>query len=221
MSADHEPNPMLMPLGDRALLVRYGTVLDAANNRAATQLTERLLAARLAGIGEIAPNLVSVLVRYDPSETTYARLAGEIGILANTQVSPRSSAQHHSVPISYGGEGGPDLDAVADQLAMTPKDFVAAHQADRLTVLAVGFAPGFVYCGLHTPTLNIPRRSTVRAQVPAGSVLFAAGQTAIAATAIPTGWSVIGRTQRLNFDPDKNPPTQMRAGDMVTLVSTQ
>lgn len=210
---------MLMPLGDRALLVRYGTVLDAATNRAATELAARLLDAPPTGVLEIAPNLISALVRYDPSETTYARLAAEIGLLANAQIPAPSTARHHSVPIFYGGTGGPDFEPVADQLGMTPEAFVSAHQADRLTVLAVGFAPGFVYCGLHAPALIIPRRSTVRAQVPAGSVLFAAGQTAIAATPIPTGWSVIGRTHMLNFDPDENPPTFMRAGDTVSLVS--
>lgn len=51
-----------------------------------------------------------------------------------------------------------------------------------LRVLATGFAPGFVYCGLHPDDLSVPRREAIRPMVPAGTVLFAAGQTAIAAT---------------------------------------
>ncbi|MNL83489.1 Kinase A inhibitor [compost metagenome] len=63
--------------------------------------------------------------------------------------------------------------------------------------------------------MALPRRDRVRALVSAGSVLFAAGQTAIAATDIPTGWHVIGRSDFSNFDPTATPPTRLRAGDSV------
>jgi inhibitor of KinA len=55
----------------------------------------------------------------------------------------------------------------------------------------------------------------VRPQVPAGTVLFAAGQTAIAATPIRTGWHVIGQTSFQNFDPTALPPTRLAPGDVV------
>jgi allophanate hydrolase subunit 1 len=51
--------------------------------------------------------------------------------------------------------------------------------------------------------------------VPAGTILFAAGQTAIAATPIPTGWHLIGRTEFRNFDPNADPPCLLKAGDLV------
>ena len=89
------------------------------------------------------------------------------------------------------------------------------RRRSRSVALTTGFAPGFVYCGFHLEALNLPRRDLVRPQVPAGSVLFAAGQTAIAATDIPTGWHVIGRTDLRNFDPAAVPPTRLRAGDSV------
>jgi inhibitor of KinA len=50
--------------------------------------------------------------------------------------------------------------------------------------------------------------------------LFAARQTAIAATPIPTGWPVIGRTRFINFDVDAMPPTRIRAGDNVVFEAT-
>ena len=80
---------------------------------------------------------------------------------------------------------------------------------------AAGFAPGFVYCGFHADRLRLPRRTGVRPPVAPGSVLFAAGQTAIAATSVPTGWHVIGRTAFRNFDPDTMPPTRLSEGDLV------
>ncbi|RYI78382.1 MAG: carboxyltransferase domain-containing protein, partial [Acetobacteraceae bacterium] len=87
--------------------------------------------------------------------------------------------------------------------------------AAPLRVLATGFAPGFVYIGFHEVPLHVPRRAEVRRQVSAGTVLFAAGQTAITSTAIPTGWHVIGHTDFRNFDPAGLPPTRLAAGDTV------
>jgi allophanate hydrolase subunit 1 len=51
--------------------------------------------------------------------------------------------------------------------------------------------------------------------VPAGTVLFAAGQTAITSTPIPTGWHVIGHTGFRNFDPGAEPPATVRGGDTI------
>jgi allophanate hydrolase subunit 1 len=100
-------------------------------------------------------------------------------------------------------------------LGMTEQAFIAAHNAKPLRVLAMGFAPGFVYCGFHPEPMQVPRRASIRPKLPPGTVLFAAGQTAITATAIPSGWSVIGRTAFLNFDAGKNPPTKLVPGDTV------
>ena len=93
--------------------------------------------------------------------------------------------------------------------------FVSQHNAVPLRVLTTGVAPGFVYCGFHPETMRLARRTSVRPPVLPGSVLFAAGQTAITSTAVPTGWHVIGRTAFRNFDPGASPPTALREGDRV------
>ena len=118
----------------------------------------------------------------------------------------------HAVVVDFAGD---DLDEVAALVGVSRSAFVAMHCAEPLRVLATGFAPGFVYLGFHPEALRIPRRAAVRSQVPAGTVLFAAGQTAITSTDIPTGWHVIGRTEFRNFDPTVEPPTRLAAGDMV------
>ena len=110
---------------------------------------------------------------------------------------------------------GPDLGEVADLVNLLPEAFVETHNAAALRVLATGFAPGFVYCGFHGREMVVPRREAVRPMVPAGTVLFAAGQTAIAATPIRTGWHVIGKTTFQNFDPARQPPTLLNAGDAI------
>jgi len=208
--------PTILPLGDSALLVRFGDTLSDVANRAAIALARALAIDPLPGTIEAVPSLVSVMLRYDPRVVQFATLTGELRLrlFAQDAVTP-PVATHHTIAVSFGGEDGPDLETVAVSLRLTADEFIAAHNASALRVLATGFAPGFVYFGFHPPDLLLPRRIDVRASVPAGSILFAAGQTAIAATVIPTGWHVIGRTSLRNFDPERSPPTQLRAGDTV------
>lgn len=208
--------PLIVPLGDSALLVRAAEMLSETANRAALDIAARLGTAYLPGVREIVPSLVSVLLRYDPRQTSFATLAGWVRMALSTAEPGHPPLQAtHDVAIAYGGADGPDLTDVCAQLGLPVADFVAAHQAGPLRVLTVGFAPGFIYCGLHPKALEVPRRAQVRDSVPVGSVLFAAGQTAIAATAVPTGWHVIGRTSLRNFRPDHAPPVTIAAGDWV------
>jgi KipI family sensor histidine kinase inhibitor len=208
--------PTIVPLGDSALLVRFGDTLSEAANSAAISFARSLAADPLAGIVETVSNLVSVLLRYDPSVAQLSQLTGDLRLrLYARDHAATAPAAHHVIAISFGGEHGPDLETVARALSLGPDAFVAAHNASPLRILATGFAPGFVYCGFHPPELLLPRRAEVRASVPPGTVLFAAGQTAVAATTIPTGWHVIGRTTFRNFDPLATPPTVMRAGDSI------
>jgi KipI family sensor histidine kinase inhibitor len=204
-----------MPLGDSALLVRFGEALDEAANRAAIGFARRLVAEGLPDVLEVVPNLVSVLIRFDPLKADAERLAGDLRLVVSVLDDDAAKpAARHVVPVSFGGEDS-DLDEVAAALGLTPKAFIAAHNKQPLRVLAIGFAPGFAYCGFHPETLRLPRRTVLRQKVPPGTVLFAAGQTAIAATEIPTGWHVIGHTSLSNFDPAADPPVRLQPGDEV------
>lgn len=202
--------PLLLPLGDRAMLVRFGDSLSDAANLAAAGFARRALADTIPGVVEVVPGLVSVLLRYADG-TSFNQLAGEVQMRLGA-ATPAPPPASHTIGITFDGE---DLTEVAAALSLTTAEFVAAHNASPLRVLATGFAPGFVYCGFHATEVEVPRRQMVRPIVPAGTVLFAARQTAIAATPIRTGWNVIGRTTFRNFDPAAAPPTKLSAGDTI------
>lgn len=208
----------IVALGDSALLVRFASELDDLANKRAVAFAAALEADRPVEALEIVPSLVSVLVRFDPMTTDPVRLAGELA-LRLTAPGLQALPQEHVIEVRFGGVDGPDLDGVASALGMGADAFIARHNRAPLRVLATGFAPGFVYCGFHPQDLTLPRRGQVRAMVLAGSVLFAAGQTAIAATDIPTGWHLIGRTDFRNFDAGRTPPTLLKAGDLVRFES--
>ncbi|MGV3573547.1 MAG: 5-oxoprolinase subunit B family protein [Devosia sp.] len=206
---------MVQTLGDSTILVRFGSRLDENANRRAIGFAAALESEPVAGIVEIVPSLVSVLLRYEPLISRHQDIEGEIRLrLLGAQEERIGSI--HQIGVRFGGDTGPDLEEVSGLLKLSAQEFVSLHNALPLRVLATGFAPGFVYCGFHHSALVLPRRDKVRALVPSGSVLFAAGQTAIAATDIPTGWHVIGHTDFSNFEPDAEPPTRLRAGDSIT-----
>lgn len=208
--------PTLVPLGDSALLLRFADMLDEHANRAAIAFARALDVEPIAGLIEVAPNLVSVLLRYDPCATTFDRLAGEARLrLARSISLEAEKPRAWTISVVFDGE---DIDHVSAALDMDRAQFIAAHNASSMRVLATGFAPGFVYCGLHPKALTLPRRTAVRPSVAAGSVLFAAGQTAITATAMPTGWHLIGHTTFRNFDPNATQPTRLAAGDDVVFA---
>lgn len=202
--------PTIVPLGDAAVLVRFGDTLSAEANREAIAFAARLDANPPEGVEEVAPGLVSVLLRTRPN-LDFWRLSGELRLLMEER-GEALAGREVTVPVVYDGD---DFMEVCSRLRLAPGDFVVRHAGNPLRVLATGFAPGFVYCGFHSPMLVLPRREQVRPLVPAGTVLFAAGQTAIAATPIRTGWHVIGRTPFQNFDAMAEPPTKLAPGDTI------
>lgn len=213
---DPQRLPVILPLGDSAILVRFADSLSERANRQAIDFARRLDAARPRGVLEIVPSLASVLVTYAPRAIDFAALSGQLRLVLSVTGQPPDDARAATtIMVRFGGADGPDLESAAMALKLPPATLIAAHNAAPLRVLASGFAPGFVYCGFHGDALVLPRRRAVRARVEPGSILFAAGQTAIAATPVPTGWHVIGRTDFANFDAGAYPPTLLRAGDSV------
>lgn len=212
--------PALMPVGDAGLLVKFSNSLNDVSNAAAVSLARRLKNMPMDGVLEIVPSLVSVLLRYDPVQIGFSELASAVRLMLTESGDAIATApDSFSIEVSFGGSSGPDLGEAARLCGLSDQQFIAAHNQSSLRVLATGFAPGFVYCGLHPHELNVPRRGSLHERVPAGSILFAAGQTSIMATDGPTGWHVIGRTDFRNFDATRDPPTTLKAGDQIRFLS--
>src|SRR6185503_17931278 len=119
------------------------------------------------------------------------------------------------IPVCYGGELGPDLGAVAGFSQMDEAAVVVAHTARTYRVFMLGFVPGFAYLGTVDDRIAMPRRSTPRVRVPVGSVGIAGVQTGVYPAETPGGWQLIGRTPVKPFDPFRDPPFLMKAGDSV------
>lgn len=208
----------VLPLGEAALLVE-GEPADDRTNRAVIALARALDAAALPGALLSVPAVSSLLIPFDPLRLPAAELEATIRRrLAELESAPDTPDRVVEIVVRYGGADGPDLRDVAAQVGMTPQAVVALHVAPIYRVLLIGFAPGFPYLGSLPEPLRLPRRSTPRTKVPAGSVAIAADMSGIYPAELPGGWHLIGRTQQSLFDPKADPPSLLEPGVGVRFV---
>lgn len=124
----------------------------------------------------------------------------------------------HTIPVEYGGETGPDLPALAMQAGMSLLDYINLHASAEYTVAFLGFQPGFPYLRGLPAQLHAVRRATPRTRVAAGSVAIGGGYAGIYPFEGPGGWSIVGRTVAILFDPMREPPALLSPGDRVRFV---
>lgn len=218
-----------MPLGDCALRVEFGKVIDRATHARIQAACEALGAAAVPGVRELVPAYTTLTIHYDPAAVAAAGaptddLGGWLGLRINQVLerapkSLKSRAKVVTIPVCYGGEFGPDLEKIATRAKLAAAEVVRRHTKQEYWVAMVGFAPGFAYLAGLPPELATPRLAKPRASVAVGSVGIAGMQTGIYPLATPGGWNLIGRTPSRLFFPEQTPPTLLQAGDRVNFRS--
>jgi KipI family sensor histidine kinase inhibitor len=200
----------VQPLGDTALLAVLGTRLDTALNTRAIGLASALRKRR--DVRQAVAGYATVTVHFDPDQTTSESLGAAIKRLAAKRPKEAIPGRLHRIPVVYDGM---DLADISDALQLSAQQIIALHTRPIYRVFLVGFVPGWAYLGPLPEELELPRRTTPRTQVPAGSVAIAGPQTGIYPLPVPGGWHVIGRTSVKMFLPNSDPPCLFRAGDRV------
>ncbi|MGH2449692.1 MAG: 5-oxoprolinase subunit PxpB [Candidatus Limnocylindria bacterium] len=201
--------------GEGALLLQLEQRIDEDVAARASAIAD---AWEARGLGPAVPAYASVLLRFDPLATVperAERAAAEL--LASPPAAETRAGRRIEVPTRY---DGPDLAETAERSGMTADQLVAAHAGRDYRAYFLGFMPGFAYLGTLDPRIRAPRLATPRQRVPAGAVAVIDGQTAIYPLASPGGWRLIGRTDLAAFDPERDPPALIRAGDTVRFVAT-
>ena len=80
------PPPRLLPSGDSAITVEFSRNIDDAANRRVLALDRAMVAAPVEGITETVPTYRSLLVHYDPVQTSFETLGEQILTLAKLPV---------------------------------------------------------------------------------------------------------------------------------------
>ena len=194
----------MLPCGDRALLVEVAGLPEVAAVRTALER------APLPGQRDLVPAARTVLVVLDraPSDLDAATLRR----LDPSASASAAAGKSLELPVVFDGA---DLADVAELTGRSVAALVEALTTAELTVAFGGFAPGFGYLSGLPDELHVPRRATPRTRVPAGSVALAGPFAGVYPQASPGGWQLVGRTDAVLFDVDRDPPALLAPGTGV------
>ncbi|MEY2400239.1 MAG: hypothetical protein QOJ08_350 [Ilumatobacteraceae bacterium] len=194
----------LLPFGHGALLAEYDTIDEVMAVDAA------LRASALPGLDEIVPAARTVLVCYHGVDR-----AALSALLVPGAAAPRPPGPIVEIPVVYDGL---DLQDVAAATGLSTEEVIATHSSVVYSAAFLGFTPGWAYLvGLPTE-LRLPRRSTPRTAITAGSVAIANEFTGVYPTVSPGGWHLLGHTTATMFDVTRDKPALIMAGDRVRFV---
>lgn len=225
----------IVPLGDAALILRVRQRFDDAPEEtldAVLRAFQQLQSAAIPGVIELAPAYTSVAVFFNPivagksAETPdkifdwiAKRVRAAVAGVAAPGKKMRSRAKTVEIPVCYDREFALDIDDVARCANISPAEVIHLHSTAEYRVACIGFVPGFPFLAGLPKKLATPRRDVPRKEIPAGSVGIGGAQTGIYPLRSPGGWNLIGRTPVRLFDPQKDPPALLRAGERVRFRS--
>ena len=195
--------------GDQALLLQFDSTAEVL------AWTDALREADLLGVLDIVPAAQTVLIklagpRYQaPTRQRLAKLR-----LDHATVEAGTTDRQADITIDVVYDGA-DLEEVARLSGLDPAQVIAAHTGTLWRVGFAGFAPGFAYLVGGDERLHVPRRSDPRTKVPAGSVGLAGEFSGVYPRESPGGWQLIGRTDAVLWDVDRDKPALLTPGMWV------
>ena len=210
----------MRPVGDHALLWELP---DNASVHAAVRVARERFGDQLV---EVVPGHCTLLLVWDEGLEDAAALLSNLKALAGDASAFRFDLAAMgdeppgmlAIPVTYDGA---DLEAVARGLGVSREAVVELHAAAEYSVAFMGFAPGFPYLIADAESsgvlalLELGRLETPRTEVPAGSVAVAAGYCGIYPRSSPGGWNLLGRTDVVLFDAERDPPALLEPGTRV------
>lgn len=201
------------PAGDRGILIRFESIdpddLMTLANRAQTRVE----------VESVVPAWSSLLVIFrseSPPETRETVVREILRTEAKSESGFRPKT--HSIPVSFGEIDAPDLALLLRKTGMAPDTFLDEIARIELRARFLGFRPGFAYLEGLPPEWELPRRETPRRAVPAGSFAIAGEKAAFYPSESPGGWNLVGRTDVRLWDPKREPPNLIAAGDRIRIV---
>jgi KipI family sensor histidine kinase inhibitor len=205
--------------GDCALIMEFGNEINPQINSRVRQVVDLLEQANIAGILDWIPTYRSILIKYNPAVISNHQLVDQLASLENIKDNKELSIPFVTeIPVIYGGAFGPDLEYVANHNNLSVKEVIQIHSERNYLIYMMGFTPGFPYLGGMSERIATPRLKSPRERIAGGSVGIAGNQTGIYPIDSPGGWQLIGKTPVKLFDPEKEEPFLLRAGDYLRFV---
>lgn len=217
-------SPALFPLGDAAITIDYGNIIDDGINDRVLARFHDLQRHPLPGMIEAIPAYSSLTIIYDLYElrekagkaTVYDWMEEQVSNWLKQEITiVTDDFRRIRIPVSY---DGPDLQAVSSMTGLTKEEIIKLHMSVCYRVYMLGFLPGFAYMGTIPTELQLPRKKQP-GNIKAGAVAIAGKQTGIYPLDSPGGWWVIGHTDLKLFDAGSSEPCLLRPSDRIEFYS--
>ncbi len=210
------PAPQSRPVGDDAVLVEYEAVVSPEVNQRVHRLARALERDPIPGTLEVVTAYRSLMIYFNPETSDAERIGAGVAARAGSATLEAPAPPHRfRLPTVYGGEFGPDLAGVAAATGRTEAEVIRGFCAQSYPVYFLGNLCALPYLGGLPEALSLPRRTTPRLRVAAGSVGIANTQAVVLPIDLPSGWHYLGRTFATIYDPTRTPPSPFRPDDQI------
>ena len=204
------------PAGDQGLLVELDRQVSFGELHAS--------AARVRSVAGVAACIVghsSLYLIFDDATSLSERTERVTAALKEVEKAGAEVAgTERKIIVSIHADSAPDLGTLLSATGMDRATFVQKLRSLRLRARYLGFRAGFAYLEGLPPEWNLPRMATPRTNVPAGAFGIASGMAAFYPSVSPGGWNLIGRSHEVFWDPQREPPNLISAGDTVLIEPT-
>lgn len=212
-------NVKIMTAGDSSILIQFGNAIDPDINARIAATVQLMKEQHIEGVVDIIPAFCSLLINYDPRVISYDEMKTRMEKILSIEIAAGARKKKvYEIPVCYGGELGPDLATIAEHAGLSEQEVIDIHSSTDYLIYMLGFLPGFTYLGGLDERIHTPRLANPRIRIPAGSVGIGGSQTGIYPMDSPGGWQLMGMTPVKTYDPDREVPILVEAGDYIRFV---
>ena len=209
----------ILTAGDASLLIEFGEEISPEINAKITVTVQLMKEQHIEGVVDIIPAFCSLLINYDPRVLSYDDISKRMKRLLKMDIKAGESRRRvFEIPVCYGGQYGPDLANIAEHAGLTEEEVIKIHSSRDYLIYMLGFLPGFCYLGGLDERIHTPRLANPRLKINAGSVGIGGSQTGIYPLDSPGGWQLMGMTPVKTYDPDREVPILLSAGDYIRFI---
>ena len=213
------PDIRILTSGDSALLIEFGKDINPETNRKITALVQLMREQHIEGIVDVIPAFCSLLINYDPRVLSYEELKERMEHLLKMETKIEATRKRiFEIPVCYGGEYGPDIENIAEHAGLSVEEVIKIQSSKDYLIYMLGFLPGFTYLGGLDERIHTPRLASPRLKIRAGSVGIGGSQTGIYPLDSPGGWQLMGMTPVRTYDPERQTPILVEAGDYIRFI---
>lgn len=209
----------ILTAGDSSILVEFGKEISPEINSKITSTVKLMKEQHIEGVVDIIPAFCSLLINYDPRVISFDELKERMQCLVKIETKAGAVKKKiYEIPVCYGGEYGPDIAYIAEHAGLSEEEVIKIHSSQDYLIYMLGFLPGFCYLGGLDERIHTPRLANPRIKINAGSVGIGGSQTGIYPLDSPGGWQLMGMTPVKTYDPGRNVPILVEAGDYIRFM---